>query len=196
MTGKDRTDNELVKEFKAGSRDVFDILIERHSSRMYQAAYGLISNREDAEEVVQDAFVRAYKGLDKFREDASFQTWLYRIVTNLSRNKYQWNKRRGAELNVTLTRKAYDPEKNEGEEMNLPDNSMKPDAVIEGAELEEDLIKSMERLPGSIREAMILRHVNEFPYDKIAELLNCRVGTVKSRIARGREVLRKIINPA
>jgi RNA polymerase sigma-70 factor (ECF subfamily) len=163
---------------------------------MYQAAYGLISNREDAEEVVQDAFVRAYKGLDKFREDASFQTWLYRIVTNLSRNKYQWNKRRGAELNVTLTRKAYDPEKNEGEEMNLPDNSMKPDAVIEGAELEEDLIKSMERLPGSIREAMILRHVNEFPYDKIAELLNCRVGTVKSRIARGREVLRKIINPA
>jgi RNA polymerase sigma-70 factor (ECF subfamily) len=191
---KEITDKELIEAVKTGDTEAFDQLIERHAGKLYQAAYGLLSNREDAEEVVQDAFVRAYKAIDGFRGDASFETWIYRIVVNLSRNKYQWNRRRGAELNVSLTQQANRLEdEDNGEEMMIPDASYEPDKVLEGVELEDSIMDSFEKLPDKIKETMILRHVNEFSYEKIADLLQCKVGTVKSRIARGREILRGIL---
>ncbi|OGV33811.1 MAG: hypothetical protein A2020_11835 [Lentisphaerae bacterium GWF2_45_14] len=193
MDLKDSSDTALIEEFKKGAHEAFDELIERHSSRLYQAAYGLLSSKEDAEEVVQDAFIRAYNALGSFRGDASFETWIYRIVVNLARNKYHWNRRRGQELNMSLTRDNTSGDFGQGEEIELPDNSMEPDCILEVAETEGDIMECLEKLPETIRETLVMRHVNEFSYEKIAETLSCNIGTVKSRIARGREMLKNMI---
>ena len=190
-----KTDGELVKEFKDGNPAVFDLLIARHASRLYGTAYALLSDHHDAEEVVQDAFVRAYRSLNSFRGDSNLGTWLHRIVSNLARNKYHWNRRRGANVNISIHNVGNDPEKDKNEtDMPLPDCSRIPDRQIENAEIEKCLTEGMASLPESLRETMILRHVNDMSYEKIAETLDCKVGTVKSRIARGREILREIMN--
>jgi len=190
-----KTDGELIAEFKTGNSAVFDLLVARHASKLYAAAYALLSDHHDAEEVVQDAFVRAFRGLNNFRGDSSFDTWMHRIVSNLARNKYHWNRRRGAGLNISIHDTGNDPEKSENEtEMPLPDCSRIPDRQLEHSEIETCLAEGMAHLPDAIRETMVLRHVNDMSYDKIAEVLQCKIGTVKSRIARGREILREIMN--
>ena len=180
-----RTDEELIAEFKAGNTAAFDEIVERFGPRLYQTAYALLSSHHDAEEVVQDTFVRAFRALPKFRGDSSLSTWLQRIATNLSRNKYHWNRRRGAEVNMSLTRDAEEHgEEPDGEEISLPDERHVPTA-----ELEKTVKAGFDALPESVRETMVLRHVRECSYEEIAAILNCKVGTVKSRIARGRELL-------
>jgi RNA polymerase sigma-70 factor (ECF subfamily) len=192
MTTDNRSDSEIIASFKAGNHDDFDILIERHSNKLYQIAYGMLSNQQDAEEVMQDAFVRAFKALDRFRGDASFSTWMHRIVSNLAKNKYHWNRRRGSQLNISL----YQPKRghddtDEEHEILIPDSSMSPGVMLEGAELEQEVMAEFNQLPEKLKQAMLLRHVSEFSYEKIAEVLQCKVGTVKSRIARGREIMRQ-----
>lgn len=190
-----KTDGELIKEFKDGNTAVFDLLIARHASKLYGTAYALLSNHHDAEEVVQDALVRAYRSLNNFRGDSNLGTWLHRIVSNLSRNKYHWNRRRGANVNISIHDVGNDLEKDKNEtDMPLPDCSRIPDRQIENSEIEKCLTEGMASLPDSLRETMVLRHVHDMPYEKIAEVLECKVGTVKSRIARGREILREIMN--
>jgi RNA polymerase sigma-70 factor (ECF subfamily) len=190
-----KTDQELIKEFKGGNTAVFDLLIARHASKLYGTAYALLSNHHDAEEVVQDALVSAYRSLNNFRGDSNLGTWLHRIVSNLSRNKYHWNRRRGANVNISIHGVGNDLEKDKNDsDMELPDCSRIPDCQIEHSEIEKCLTEGMASLPESLRETMILRHVHDMSYEKIAEVLECKVGTVKSRIARGREILREIMN--
>lgn len=184
-------DRELLVRVKAGEAGAFEELIHRHSGRIYQLAYGLLGNRQDAEEVTQDAFMRAYRSLDGFRGDASFSTWLYRIATNLARNKYQWNRRRGAEANVSLSARPATMAEDRHEDLAAPDETLGPDRVIQQAELADGLMAAVNRLPAALREAMVLRHVEDLPYEKIAEISGVRLGTVKSRLARAREMVRQ-----
>ena len=184
-------EDRLIADFKEGSRDRFDELVKAYTQKLYRLAYGLLGNHHDAEEVVQDAFVRAYRGLDSFRGDSSFETWMHRITMNLARNKFHWNRRRGEGLTVSLS----EPNdlREDGEpagELDLPDTSYSPDRLIQKVETQDNVIRGMNTLPQPLREAMILRHVKDLSYEEIAGLLNCPVGTVKSRIARGRELLR------
>jgi RNA polymerase sigma-70 factor (ECF subfamily) len=191
---RDRSDNEIIEEVKAGGKEAFNYLIERHAPKLFQASYGLLGSKEDAEETVQDTFVRAFRGLDKFRGDASFETWIYRIVINLSRNKYQWNKRRAADQHVSLSYKVDSRDNTESkEEVPIPDGTLGPEKLMEEAEFESNIMAGLDRLPENLRETMTLRHINDLPYEKIAELQDCKIGTVKSRIARGREILREFI---
>ena len=88
-------DQELIERFKNGDERAFDQLVQKYSSRAYGIAYGILGGREDAQEVAQDAFIRIHRALPKFRGDSEFTTWMYRIVTNLAKNKYRWNKCRG-----------------------------------------------------------------------------------------------------
>jgi RNA polymerase sigma-70 factor (ECF subfamily) len=195
-TGKDR-DLELIGEFKAGRKEVFDQLMELHASKLFQTAYGLLGNRQDAEEVVQDAFVRAHKALAEFRGESSFETWMHRIVVNLSRNKYHWNRRRGEGLHTSLSERSSLNSLNESsattQDIPLPDSTYEPDKLMESNEFEGNVMLGLEKLPDTLREAMVLRHVKDLPYERIAELLECKIGTVKSRLARGREALRDFL---
>ena len=181
----------LIADFKEGSRERFDELVKAYTQKLYRLAYGLLGNHHDAEEVVQDAFVRAYRALPGFRGDASFETWMHRVTVNLARNKFHWNRRRGSGLNVSLfSEDGSDPER-PAVRIDLPDTRMEPDRLLENTELEQNIVFVISSLPQKLREAMVLRHMENLSYEQIAEYLNCKVGTVKSRLARGRDILRR-----
>jgi len=192
MDSEQKTREEaLLTAFRGGDAAAFDGLIEMYSAKLYKVAYALLGSRQDAEEVVQDTFLRAYRALGAFRGESSLETWLHRIALNLARNKYQWNHRRGGGLNVSLSV----PEEPDGDpgretEQDVPDRRMEPDLVLEHEEIGKNIMKALNGLPDNLRETMLLRHVNDMPYDEIARKLDCKVGTVKSRLSRGREMLR------
>ena len=178
----------LIDSFKAGRLECFDKLVEMYSHQLYRAAYGLLGSKQDAEEVVQDAFVRAFRALNDFRGDSSFETWMHRITINLARNKFHWNRRRGEGQLTSLS--SVSEEDGEQHDLLFPDDRSRPDFTLENAEIESEIMQGLSSLPESLRETMVLRHVSDLPYEKIAEQLDCKVGTVKSRLARGRELLR------
>ena len=181
----------LLKAFRSGDDTAFDGLIGMYSAKLYKVAYAMLGSRQDAEEVVQDTFLRAYRALQAFRGDSTLETWLHRITLNLARNKYQWNHRRGSGLNVSLTvDDDTDGDSGPGNEQDVPDRRMEPDVVLEQEEIGTNIMKALNSLPDNLRETMVLRHVNDMPYEQIAQKLDCKVGTVKSRLSRGREMLR------
>jgi len=184
------SDAEAVARFRAGDQSAFDILVRRHSGRAYQIAYGVLGNREDAEEVAQDVFVRIYRALPKFRGDAEFTTWMYRIALNLARNKYRWNKCRGIPRNVSIDAPIEGREDSEGG-FDVPDEGKPPDESLFHHEFEKNVLEEVQKLPPIYREALVLRNVQDMSYEQIAQLLGCKLGTIKSRIARAREELRK-----
>ena len=190
------TDRELVKRFQeTGEQAAFDKLVERHAGRAYQIAFGFLANREDAEEVVQDAFLRIYRHLPRFRGDAEFTTWMYRIVTNLCNNKYRWNKARGAGRHVSVDAplESHDSSGDALPRRELPDDRMRPDRQVAFEELRNRTEEAMRTLPEAYRQAVLLRNVKNLDYEEIASMLHCAVGTVKSRINRGRKQLRNFL---
>ena len=187
----------LLKAIRNGDAAAFDCLIGMYSAKLYKVAYALLGSRQDAEEVVQDTFLRAYRALHAFRGESSLETWLHRIVLNLARNKYQWNHRRGSGLNVSLTAgDGAEGDSGTENEQDVPDRRMEPDVVLEQDEIGTNIMRALNRLPDNLRETMLLRHVNDMPYEQIAEKLDCKVGTVKSRLSRGREMLRDYLAAA
>jgi len=187
----------LLKAFRSGDSAAFDVLIGMYSAKLYKVAYALLGSRQDAEEVVQDTFLRAYRALHVFRGESSLETWLHRIVLNLARNKYHWNHRRGDGLNISLTAgDDSDGDSGADNEQDVPDCRMEPDLILEQNEIGTNIMKALNRLPDNLRETMLLRHVNDMPYEQIAEKLDCKVGTVKSRLSRGREMLRDYLAAA
>ena len=191
MEQEQRTrEDALLTAFRNGDSAAFDALIGMYSAKLYKVAYALLGSRQDAEEVVQDTFLRAYRALPAFRGDSSLETWLHRITVNLARNKFQWNHRRGSGLNVSLTASDDDGESGTEPEQDVPDLRMEPDLVLEQDEIGANIMKALDGLPDNLRETMLLRHVDDMPYEQIAQKLDCKVGTVKSRLSRGREMLR------
>lgn len=183
------SDAEIIDRFKSGDVEVFDVLAQRYSSRAYQIAYGVLGSKEDAEEVAQDVFIRIYKALPKFRGDAEFSTWMYRIAMNLARNKYRWNKSRGARQNISIQATEEDEESGRGIQVSA--DELSPDTQAELTEFTGNVMKEIENLPPLYREALVLRNIEEMSYERIATVLGCKLGTIKSRIARAREELRK-----
>lgn len=184
------SDREIIRRFNAGETSVFAELVRRHSGRAYQIAYGVLGSREDAEEVSQDVFVRIYRSLSRFRGESEFTTWLYRIAMNLARNKYRWNKSRGAKRSLSLE-ESRENESQGGLGIQLPSNDPSPDREVGLAEFRKNVMAEMDKLPPLYREALVLRNVEEMSYEDIAAVLDCKLGTIKSRIARAREELRK-----
>ena len=169
--------------------NAWEALVRKYSSKAYHIAYGVLSNRDDAEEVAQDAFVRIYRALDRFRGDSEFSTWMYRIVVNQARNKYRWNKRRGAQLHISINKEMEHGDSNLT--MDLPDHHSPPDKAAVLGEWDGEIQQALAELPEVNREALVLRIAHNMAYEQIAEILDCKVGTVKSRIARAREELRR-----
>lgn len=176
--GTAATDRELVKRCQAGEEAAFDELVLRHRTRAFHIAYPLLQNHEDATEVAQDTFVRVYHRIAEFRGECEFTTWLYQIVINLARNKRRWWKRRGRQQAVPL-------------DANLAASTATPDGEAARADFLERLQLKAAELPAKFREALLLRSVEGMSYEQIAVMLDCSIGTVKSRIARGREQLRE-----
>ena len=185
-------DAELVARFQAGDRSAFDQLVEKYADKAYQIAFGVLGHRQDAEEVAQDVFIRIHRALSSFRGDSEFSTWMYRITINLARNKYRWNKSRGAQKNFSMD---APPEgaslEGDGPAFDLPTPKPSPDEQAAFKELETLIAAELENLPEIYREALVMRNMDDMDYNQIADLLGCKLGTIKSRIARAREDLRR-----
>lgn len=185
------SDTRLIEQIRDhDDMKAWETLMKRYSSKAFHIAYAILGQHHDAEEVTQDAFIRIYRALAKFRGDSEFSTWMYRIVVNQARNRYRWNKRRGAHLTVSINQE-LELNDNQSLTIDLPDTSKTPDQDMAFREWEKEIAKEMQNLPSVNREALILRNVKNLSYEQIAQILNCKVGTVKSRIARAREELRK-----
>jgi RNA polymerase sigma-70 factor (ECF subfamily) len=182
-------DRILVDRFKNGDPSAFDEMVARYWNRIYSMVNQLLRNPQDAEEVTQDAFIRAHRGLDKFRGDSAFSTWLYQIATNLARNRYWYWWRRKRDKSVSFDA-PIGPDNETTLADIIPAEVETPGDITVTQEFVTRIGKGMERLGAKHREILILRNVKNLSYEEIADILGISIGTVKSRIARARESLR------
>ena len=186
-------DEELMEVLVAGNKAAFDILVQRHKARLYSYLLRLLRDPSDAEEVAQETFVRAYVHADKYRNIAKFSTWLYTIATNLVRNRIR--KSRSAPRMFSISLGGGDEDSDERGPIDLPDDADLPDRQLEKSELHRLVAQGIERIPAKYREAFVLREVNHFTYEEIAAITGLKLGTVRSRINRGRGHFREIMEP-
>ncbi len=186
-----RSDAGLVEECRSGDLTAFDELVRRYKDRVYNVVYRFLGNREDALDVSQETFVRAYRGIVEFRGRATVcrtetncgvYTWLYSIAANLARNRLRDGGRRGRDKGASLETLAPSA---------LPRTEETPRALAERHELDETLQQCLSELPEHYRMAFVLRTFDDLSYDEIAETLGCPTGTVKSRINQARKMLRE-----
>jgi RNA polymerase sigma-70 factor, ECF subfamily len=182
-------DRILVDRFKSGDASAFDEMVSRYWGRIFSMVHQLLRNAQDAEEVTQDAFIRAHRGLSNFRGDSAFSTWLYQIATNLARNRYWYWWRRKRDKSVSLDAPVGAENTTTLAEF-IPAEVETPDDIAVTSEFVKRIGSGMERLGAKHREILILRNVKNQSYEEIAKILGISVGTVKSRIARARESLR------
>ena len=183
-------DQLLVARFKNGDAAAFDEMVSRHWGRIYAMVHQLLRNPQDAEEVTQDAFVRAHRGLGNFRGDSAFSTWLYQIATNLARNRYWYWWRRKRDRSVSFDA-PVGPDNSLTLAEVIPAEAESPAELTVTQEFVDQVAAGMEKLGQKHREILILRNVKNLSYEEIAAILHLTVGTVKSRIARARESLRE-----
>ncbi|MBE36693.1 MAG: RNA polymerase subunit sigma-24 [Opitutaceae bacterium] len=182
-------DRLLVARFKKGDQSAFDEMVSRYWGRIYAMVNQLLRNTQDAEEVTQDAFIRAHRGLENFRGDSAFSTWLYQIATNLARNRYWYWWRRKRDKSISIDQ----PIGSEGDMTLadvLPAQVETPDDITVTQEFVDHIAIWMEKLSAKHREVLVLRNNKNMTYEEIAQVLEVSLGTVKSRIARARDSLR------
>lgn len=180
------TDVALVRRARDGDYQAFETLFERHRALVYRFAYQMTSRRDDAEDIVQEAFVRAYQNLHRYRDEAKFTTWLLRIVTNLCTDQARMSQRRTA--------------LEQQEAMGALDWMTIGDSDDPVQNLEEDrrrnaLKKALNALPAHHRSVIVLRDIEEREYPEIASILGCTIGGAKLRVLRARRALRDRIAP-
>jgi len=185
-------DAALVTRFNAGDESAFVEIITRYRERMFSIAFSLLRNRADAEEITQDTFIRAHRGLVRFRGDSSLATWMHRIALNLSRNRYWYNFRRRQHAT-----RSFDTAFSDDNQSTLASlvASTGPSPVQEAATSEFSSLISdcMERLSPGHRDILTRRNIHNWSYGDIARSFGISIGTVKSRIARARENLRVLL---
>ena len=185
-------DELLIERIKAGDMAAYNVMVIRHYARNFSRVMQLLNNKQDAEEVTQDAFIRAHRGLENFRGDASFSTWLYQIATNLAHNRYWYWFRRKRDQSISLDQ----PQCEDGSltlENVMPCADENPAEAVVTQEFVDRVSACMQYLNDKHKEVLILRNVKNLTYDEIAQQLEISVGTVKSRIARARESLRGLL---
>lgn len=182
-------ETEFIERLKSGDAKAFDLLVTRHANDIYALLYRLTEDAEEARDLTQETFLRALKAIKSFRGDAEVKTWLYRIAINESRNRWRWWKRRNRSQIISLDAEIGNAEMPLSER--IADTSETPEDATLRHERESALRKALSELPVNFREVIVLRDIEGLTYDEIAVALDTNVGTVKSRIARGREELRR-----
>lgn len=180
------SDAQLVQRAQAGDAESFRVLFERYHRRIYNAVYAIVRTPADAEDVAQDAFVRAYRALPTLREGQAFLSWLYRIALNLARNHVR-DRRSG--LWESLDEAVTWGE--ESLERQVADTAADPSDAAESHEVQAVVRAAIQELSPAHREVVVLHHLEGVPVEEIARIVGCSVGTVKSRLARARDALKR-----
>ena len=182
------TDQELVERAKKGDETAFEVLVTDNEKRIYNLCRRLTGNPEDAAELTQEAFLNAWRGLSRFQGESSFSTWLYRLASNACIDFLRKEKRR---QNLSMTVSLDDEE--EARQVELPDERYAPERELERTEVRQAVAAGLERLTPEHRQVLVMREINGLSYAEIGAVLGLEEGTVKSRIARARNALRKVL---
>ena len=183
---------DLLAQLKAGESAAFDIMINRYSSDLYSLLLRLTDNPEEARDLTQETFLRVVQSVKNFRGEASLKTWLFRIAINQARNRRRWWLARRQNVTFSLDGGRRDDDESLSLHNTLTDDSQaSPEDEAMRGEQSVKLREALRGLTANFREAVILRDIEGLSYEEIADTLQTSVGTVKSRIARGREELRK-----
>ena len=182
-------ESQFIDKLKAGDAEAFDVLINRYSSDVYALLYRLTENPEEAGDLTQETFLSALTAIKGFRGDAEIKTWLFRIAINHSRNRFRWWKRRRRDVTVSLDAPIGSSETKVHE--TIADKAENPEESVLVREREKALTRALLTLPDIFREVIVLCDIEGLSYDEISQSLGVNIGTVKSRIARGREELRR-----
>ena len=171
----------LVKRAKAGDYQAFDLLVLKYQSRLISTAFKFVKDQQIAEDLVQDSFIKSFKSIGSFREDSTFYTWIYRITVNTSKNYLVSKKRKDEILQTDIS--------TEENFIIEPIDKDTPENLFHASQLRNIIIESLNGLGEDTKTALTLREFDGLSYEQIAEVVNCPVGTVRSRIFRGREVI-------
>ena len=173
-------DINIINLVKKGDSRAFDILVVKYQDRLTYSVYKFCKDLELSQDITQEAFVKAFRNIDKFRGESSFYTWIYRIAINTAKNYFS-NKSRGAETyNEDILDTALS-------DMSL--NSDNPETLLAAEEMKDAVNQAFQNLPDEIRSTLSLREYDGLSYEEIAKIQNCPIGTVRSRIFKGRELI-------
>lgn len=178
------TEQDLIKKCKKGNREAFNVLFSRYQSQVFNIAYSMLSDREDASDAAQEVFVKVYRSIQSFNEKSSFTTWLYRITANTCSDFLRKRQRSGNIMSIN----SYT---DEDKEFDIEDESASVERGIELSERQAAVRKAISELKDEHRIIITLCDIEGLGYDKISEILKIPPGTVKSRINRARSALKK-----
>jgi len=187
--GEKNVDQALVERVQKGDKRAFDLLVQKYQSRIQKLIARFVRNPADVQDVAQETFIKAYRALENFRGDSAFYTWLYRIAINTAKNHL-----------VAVSRKSpgYSVDVQEVEKFD-PSQWLKeyatPEREMLASEIQTTVNSAMESLPPDLREAISLRELEGLSYEDIAQVMDCPIGTVRSRIFRAREAIDEKLRP-
>lgn len=177
-TEKRVTDEVLIARFQRGDLQAFDVLVQRYKDQLLNYVFRFVGNRVDAEDIVQETFLRVYKNKHYYKEIAKFSTWIYTIAGNLAKTELRRRKRRKIFSVSNFV--------NDERDFDIPDTERNPEKEVDGNLKYDDIQKAIDKLPPKFKEVILLRDVQGFAYEEISQILNIPLGTVKSRVNRGR----------
>jgi len=180
-------DQRLVERVQGGDKRAFDVLVLKYQHKIVKLVMRYVRDQSEALDVTQEAFIKAYRAIPKFRGDSAFYTWLYRIAINTAKNHIVAMKRRPMEYDLDL-------QESSGYETHAQLHDLdSPEQIAEREELRETVQSAINTLPDELRDAIVLREIEGMSYEEIATAMNCPVGTVRSRIFRARDAIDKAI---
>lgn len=185
----EQTDQQLVERVQQGDKRAFDLLVLKYQHRILALVTRFVHDSHEAQDVAQEAFIKAYRALTNFRGDSAFYTWLYRIAINTAKNYLVARGRRPPDSDIA----AEDAEYYDGE--SSLKNIQSPERELLRDEIEQMVNRTLQLLPGDLRMALTLREFEGLSYEDIASVMECPVGTVRSRIFRAREAIDKALKP-
>ncbi|ODC03772.1 RNA polymerase sigma factor RpoE [Terasakiispira papahanaumokuakeensis] len=190
MTTAKETDQRLVERVQQGDKRAFDLLVKKYQHKIIALISRYIQDHSEVQDVAQEAFIKAYRALPRFRAESAFYTWMYRIAINTAKNHLVARGRRppGSDIDV-------DDAENYSYALAMKDGDT-PEANLMRDELESAIYNVIEQLPDDLRTAISLREFDGMSYEDIAQVMDCPVGTVRSRIFRAREAIDKVVMPA
>jgi RNA polymerase sigma-70 factor (ECF subfamily) len=184
-----RPEAQFIERLKRGDAEAFESLVSERASEIYGLLFRLTENSEEARDLTQETFLRAFQNIERFRGEADLRTWIYRIAINQARNRWRWWKRRRRDVTVSLD--AIEGVRAEPLVARIVSTSNNPEEETLAHERERALRSALQTLGRAYRETVILRDIEGFSYEEIAATLEISVGTVKSRLSRGRQELRR-----
>lgn len=183
------SDAKLVEMVQRGDRSAFNVLVLKYQHKVLKLVTRYVRDPVEAEDIAQEAFIKAYRALPSFRGESAFYTWLYRIAANTAKNVLASSRRRLVDYDLDL----QDPDDYAAQVL-LKDSDT-PEGMLLTEEIRQTVTEAMQQLPDDLREAITLRELEGLSYEEIAEVMECPVGTVRSRIFRAREAIDKKLRP-